>query len=195
MSEESIKARIKQVSYICIFGEALKEFYAAADRIEAKDARIAELEAENAGLATNQCLHDIHCDDAGNPYCPRIAELEASLEKQEAITKDDAKWMMAYHQWCVMNGFPPSSSNLIAALHALVDTRRMGRMKMSDLVTRLRGGIHISEDEAALRSEAAARIAELEAALNQAKQHFVADEPLKAFFEICAALEGKKDDQ
>ena len=45
MSEESIKARIKQVSYICIFGEALKEFYAAVDRIEAKDARIAELEA------------------------------------------------------------------------------------------------------------------------------------------------------
>jgi hypothetical protein len=165
----------------------------AADLIEAQADRIAELEAENAGLATNQCLHDIHCDDAGNPYCPRIAELEASLEKQEAITKDDAKWMMAYHKWCVMNGFPPSSSNLIAALHALVDTRRMGE-KMSDLIVRLRGGIHISEDETALRSEAADRITELEAALNQAKQHFVADEPLKAFFEICAALKGKKDE-
>lgn len=56
----------------------------------------------------------------------RIAELEAALEKQEAIKKDDAKWMMAYHQWCVMNGCPPSSSNLIAALDALVDTRHMG---------------------------------------------------------------------
>ncbi len=38
-----------------------------------------------------------------------------------------------------------------------------------------------------------ARIAELEAALNDAKQHFVADEPLKAFVEICAALTGGKD--
>ena len=36
------------------------------------------------------------------------------------------------------------------------------------------------------------RIAELEAALLSAKQHFVADEPLKAFVEICAALEGGK---
>ena len=40
----------------------------------------------------------------------------------------------------------------------------------------------------------AARIAELEAALNQAKQHFRADEPLKAFIEICAALAGGKDE-
>ena len=38
----------------------------------------------------------------------------------------------------------------------------------------------------------AARIAELEAALLSAKQHFVADEPLKAFVEICAALAGGK---
>ena len=32
------------------------------------------------------------------------------------------------------------------------------------------------------------RIETLEAALNEAKQHFLADEPLKAFVEICAAL-------
>jgi hypothetical protein len=38
----------------------------------------------------------------------------------------------------------------------------MGRMKMSDLVTRLRGGIHTSEDETALRKEAADRIIRLE---------------------------------
>jgi hypothetical protein len=37
-----------------------------------------------------------------------------------------------------------------------------------------------------------ARIAELEAALLSAKQHFVADEPIKAFVEICAAL-GEKE--
>lgn len=38
--------------------------------------RVAKLEAENAGLSANQCLHNIHGDEAGNPYCPRIAELE-----------------------------------------------------------------------------------------------------------------------
>lgn len=52
---------------------------AAAAMLEIKDARIAELEAENAGLSANQCLHSIHGDEAGNPYCPRIAELEAAL--------------------------------------------------------------------------------------------------------------------
>ena len=38
-----------------------------------------------------------------------------------------------------------------------------------------------------------ARITTLEAALNDAKQHFLADEPLKAFVEICAALAGGED--
>lgn len=37
-----------------------------------------------------------------------------------------------------------------------------------------------------------AEIERMRAALNQAKQHFVADEPLKAFVEICAALQGGK---
>ena len=39
-----------------------------------------------------------------------------------------------------------------------------------------------------------ARVAELEGALLTAKQHFVADEPIKAFVEICAALTGGKDE-
>lgn len=43
---------------------------------EAQAARIAELEAENASLAANQCLHGIQGGDGGSPYCPRIAELE-----------------------------------------------------------------------------------------------------------------------
>ncbi len=38
-----------------------------------------------------------------------------------------------------------------------------------------------------------ARVAELEGALLSAKQHFIANEPQKAFIEICAALEGKKE--
>jgi len=42
-------------------------------------ARIVELKAENAGLSANQCLHDIHGDESGNLYCPRIAELEAAI--------------------------------------------------------------------------------------------------------------------
>ena len=82
---------------------------------------------------------------------------------------------------------------------------------MSDLVKRLRerpwrGGGE-SNDDAAIRRQKereagadliepqTARIAELEAALLSAKQHFVADEPLKAFVEICAALEGGKEDE
>ena len=46
-----------------------------------------------------------------------------------------------------------------------------------------------------LRAKQADRIAELEAALLSAKQHFVADEPLKAFVEICFALKGRKKDE
>ena len=76
--------------------------------------------------------------------------------------------------------------------------------RMNDIVKRLRDGvwgrarradavIHAAMHDGADYIEAqAARIAELEAALNQAKQHFVADEPLKAFVEICAALQGGK---
>lgn len=117
----------------------------------------------------------------------RIAELEAALEKQEAITKDDAKWMMAYHQWCVMNGCPPSSSNLIAAIDALVDTRHMGEKtywylkpdgpEAADRIAKLE--THLEErkmssglvwcicSEADDRiKELNARIAELETALN-----------------------------
>ena len=68
-----------------------------------------------------------------------------------------------------------------------------------DLVKRLRTEPNwMREDypqsEAADRIEAqAARIAKLEAALLSAKQHFVADEPLKAFVEICFALRGKDE--
>lgn len=63
---------------------------------------------------------------------------------------------------------------------------------MSDLVKRLRDLAQAKHDDLSVGDEAADRIAELEAALNQAKQHFVADEPLKAFVEICAALTGWK---
>ena len=48
------------------------------DSIEALE-RAAEVEADNAKLSANQCLHDIHGDDHGNPYCPRIASLEEQL--------------------------------------------------------------------------------------------------------------------
>jgi hypothetical protein len=41
------------------------------------------------------------------------------IEKLEAVTKDDAKWLAAYHKWCEMNGCAPSSSDLIAARKAL----------------------------------------------------------------------------
>jgi hypothetical protein len=62
-------------------GSSWLEVAVAVDkRLETQAARIAELEAENAGLSANQCLHDIHGDESGNLYCPRIAELEAALK-------------------------------------------------------------------------------------------------------------------
>ena len=48
-----------------------------------------------------------------------IGEAADRIEKLEAVTKDDAKWLAAYHQWCKMNGCAPSSSDLIAASKAL----------------------------------------------------------------------------
>ena len=41
------------------------------------------------------------------------------IEKLEAVTKDDAKWLATYHKWCEMNGCAPSSSDLISARKAL----------------------------------------------------------------------------
>ena len=37
------------------------------------------------------------------------------IEKLEAVIKDDALWLAAYHLWCAMKGCAPSSSDLIAA--------------------------------------------------------------------------------
>lgn len=45
------------------------------------------------------------------------------IEKLEAVTKDDAKWLAAYHKWCAMNGCAPSSSDLISARKALEDSQ------------------------------------------------------------------------
>jgi len=41
------------------------------------------------------------------------------IEKLDAVTKDNAKWLAAYHKWCEMNGCAPSSSDLIAVREAL----------------------------------------------------------------------------
>lgn len=41
------------------------------------------------------------------------------IERLEAVTKDDAKWLATYHKWCEMNGCAPSSSDLISARKAL----------------------------------------------------------------------------
>lgn len=73
------------------------------------------------------------CDQTREVYQARIEKLEADLEvatmkrlldserieKLEAVTKDDAKWLAAYHKWCGMNGCAPSSSDLIAARERL----------------------------------------------------------------------------
>lgn len=52
--------------------------------------RVAELETENASLSANQCLHSIHGDEAGNSYCPRIAELEVALVTARRKAMDEA---------------------------------------------------------------------------------------------------------
>jgi hypothetical protein len=41
------------------------------------------------------------------------------IEKLESVTKDDAKWLAAYHKWCELHGCAPSSSDLISARKAL----------------------------------------------------------------------------
>ena len=51
----------------------------------------------------------------------RYDEAAERIEKLEAVTKDDAKWLAAYHKWCEMNGCAPSSSDLIIARKALED--------------------------------------------------------------------------
>ena len=53
-----------------------------------------------------------------------VAQRDAArrrIEKLESVTKDDAKWLAAYHKWCEMNGCAPSSSDLISARKALED--------------------------------------------------------------------------
>ena len=62
------------------------------------------------------------CEDANDPiFMTRATLLKAAarIEKLEAVTKDDAKWLAAYHKWCEMHGCAPSSSDLISARKAL----------------------------------------------------------------------------
>lgn len=51
--------------------------------------------------------------------CGMVFEAADRIEKLEAVTKDDARWLAAYHKWCEMNGCAPSSSDLIAARKGL----------------------------------------------------------------------------
>ena len=50
-----------------------------------------------------------------------LDEAADRIEKLEAVTKDDAKWLATYHKWCEMNGCAPSSSDLISTRKALED--------------------------------------------------------------------------
>jgi hypothetical protein len=60
-------------------------------------------------------------DRTGLMYVDYDTTIEAAdrIEKLESVTKDDAKWLAAYHKWCEMNGCAPSSSDLISARKAL----------------------------------------------------------------------------
>ena len=80
----------------------------AADRIE-------KLEAALDEAAFSQTLFDAVVGQR-NKATDRI-------EKLESVTKDDAKWLAAYHKWCEMNGCAPSSSDLISARKALEENK------------------------------------------------------------------------
>jgi hypothetical protein len=56
--------------------------------------------------------------EAGFPM-KDVRVVQEYIEKLEAVTKDDAKWLATYHKWCEMNGCAPSSSDLISARKAL----------------------------------------------------------------------------
>lgn len=118
----------------------------------------------------------------------RIAELEAALEKQEAITKEDAKWSMVYHQWCVMNGCPPSSSNLIAALDVLEEKKVMTKQTTPFQLTVEENNANHSLNVIVLQK----RIKELEAALSSIARNTCCDRCQEAALVASAALAGEK---
>lgn len=83
----------------CIFGEALKEFFLAADRIEAQAARIAELEEELS------IWRSVFPDIAPERVLPhrrlllnRIAELEAALRNLDDMIVDLDAGHIELHQ-------------------------------------------------------------------------------------------------
>ena len=76
-------------------------------------------EAAVRQLAANQCLHTIHGDEGGNPYCPRIKELEKHLATTNAVAKTAKRalqdWADRYGEWSAMmpdrmgSRLPPAS--------------------------------------------------------------------------------------
>jgi len=50
-----------------------------------------------------------------------IDDLRAENEQLLAVAQGDARMLAAYHKWCEMNGFAPSSSDLSAARAALAE--------------------------------------------------------------------------
>ena len=62
----------------------------------------------------------------GEAYDPLRLEAAFMIERLLANTKEDAMWMSACLQWCKMNGFPPSSSDLITARAALAGEKKDG---------------------------------------------------------------------
>jgi len=89
-----------------------------SDKLEMPIDQFAEAVAkENAQL--NE--HNEKLKEQTKLYFHAFNKAASHIEKLEAVTRDDAKWLAAYHQWCKMNGCAPSSSDLIAASEALND--------------------------------------------------------------------------
>ena len=106
-----------------MFACACKEPAEAADHIEKLEAALHQWDdlIRHQYSGSREAMSDL--TDAAQLTAALLHEKEpwpeTRIEKLEAVTKDDAKWLAAYHQWCKMNGCAPSSSDLIAASKAL----------------------------------------------------------------------------
>ena len=111
MTDDLVK-RLREVGGMSDDGAT--RWYINPDGPEAAD-RIEKLEAALDEAAFSQTLFDAVVGQR-NKATDRI-------EKLESVTKDDAKWLAAYHKWCEMNGCAPPSSDLISARKALEENK------------------------------------------------------------------------
>jgi hypothetical protein len=116
----------KLTELIGAYGVQCSETKELAPSKELTDA-LAAVRKESSGLAANQCLHGIHGDEGGTPYCPRIRQLELCLKTASRALRE---WQDRYGEWSVMmqdrmgSRLPPASH--IEALELIEASLRDG---------------------------------------------------------------------